>query len=51
MIPEPATRASTGLARPVPLVLDLAEDPLEGIPPELFDLVGSYDLDTPGGCG
>lgn len=45
------TRASTGLRRPVPLVIDYDTDPLEGIPEELFDLVGSYDSDTPGGCG
>jgi hypothetical protein len=45
------TVASTGLRRPVPLVVDLDEDPLEGIPAEVMDLVGSYDSDTPGGCG
>lgn len=45
------TRASTGLRRPVPLVTDIEADPLEGIPPQLFDLIGVYDNDTPGGCG
>jgi len=45
------TVASTGLRRPVPLVLDIDEDPLAGIPEELFDKVGSYDSDTAGGCG
>jgi hypothetical protein len=34
-----------------PLVPDLDADPMAGIPPELLDLVGSYDRDTAGGCG
>ena len=45
------TVASTGLRRPVPLVLDLDEDPLAGIPAEVLELIGCYDSDTPGGCG
>jgi hypothetical protein len=45
------TVSSTGLRRPVPLVLDIDDDPMAGIPAELAALVGCYDSDTPGGCG
>lgn len=34
-----------------PLVPDLDADPMEGIPEELLEAVGSYDRDTAGGCG
>jgi hypothetical protein len=34
-----------------PLIADLDADPMEGIPQELLDRVGSYDRDTAGGCG
>jgi hypothetical protein len=34
-----------------PLVADLDADPMEGVPEDLLDLVGSYDRDTAGGCG
>lgn len=42
---------SEALIEETALVPDLDADPVEGIPQELFDMVGSYDRDTAGGCG
>ncbi|WP_326770686.1 hypothetical protein OG978_43990 (plasmid) [Streptomyces sp. NBC_01591] len=47
----PETESLTGLRRPVPVVLDIDDDPMEGVPAELADLVGRFDQDTAGGCG
>ncbi|EST28977.1 hypothetical protein [Streptomyces roseochromogenus] len=47
----PEAESLTGLRRPVPVVLDIDDDPMEGIPAELVDMVGQFDRDTAGGCG
>jgi hypothetical protein len=45
---SPTTSIDTGGVDETPV---LAEDPLAGIPKAVRDLVGSYDIDTAGGCG
>ncbi|WP_153882756.1 hypothetical protein [Streptomyces sp. CB01881] len=45
------TESLTGLRRPVPLVADIDDDPMDGIPAELTGLVSGLGDDTAGGCG
>ncbi|MBP0450812.1 MULTISPECIES: hypothetical protein [unclassified Kitasatospora] len=45
------TESLTGLRRPVPLVADIDDDPMDGIPAELTGLVSGLGNDTAGGCG